>query len=232
MITLAYYTRNSLVYPCSCLTTSHLGWVVGTNILWLKSATWSILVPIHSATPGWKVAHPVQWLVQVLCSGKLLREKTFANFAVLWLFAKKFSPQNLVVWCPLAWHDRAISENFLHKNSRKFSPSKVSHYTVLFIQHLFLYVFSTKLDFGVCFCQSQKIWHTIHKKTLFLERLRIQHWVLAQVLSCIGVLGWNWTKLAHCVCESLETTVSVSRAWFWSWSNTENMIVSSCIYWT
>ena len=158
---------------------------------------------------------------------KLLQILRFCGYS-----RKSFLRKIWGVWCPLAWHDRAIRESFLHKNSRKFSPSKVSHYTVLFIQHLFLYVFSTKLDFGVCFCQSQKIWHTIHKKTLFLERLRIQHWVLAQVLSCIGVLGWNWTKLAHCVCESLETTVSVSRAWFWSWSNTENMIVSSCIYWT
>ena len=56
----------------------------------------------------------MQWLVQVPCSGKLSREKTFANFAVLWLFAKKFSPQNLggVVSFGMA------KEN----NLQKFSP--------------------------------------------------------------------------------------------------------------
>ena len=66
-------------------------------------------------------------------SGKLLREKTFTNFAVLWLFVKvfsvefggvvsfgtakgsnpqKFSPQKIVFFT----------------NSRKFSPWNVSHY--------------------------------------------------------------------------------------------------------
>ena len=67
-------------------------------------------------------------------SGKLLREKTFANFAVLWLYAKVFSAK-FGVWRPLALQKRAIRESFLHENciftnSRKFSPSKVSRYTV------------------------------------------------------------------------------------------------------
>ena len=34
-------------------------------------------------------------------SGKLSREKTFANFTALWLFAKAFSAK-LGAWCPLA----------------------------------------------------------------------------------------------------------------------------------
>ena len=148
MITLAYYTRNSLVYPCSCLTTSHLGWVVGTNILWLKSATWSILVPIHSATPGWKVAHPVQWLVQVLCSGKLLREKTFANFAVLWLFGKKFSPQNL---------EGVVSFGMARSgNPRKFSPQKFTKVFSLKSFPLYGIVYSAPLF--VCFQHKIRFW--------------------------------------------------------------------------
>ena len=49
--------------------------------------------------------------------------------------SRKFSLQNLGVWQLLARHKQAISESFLHENhiftnSRKFSPSKVSHYTV------------------------------------------------------------------------------------------------------
>ena len=50
-------------------------------------------------------------------------------------YLRKFPQQNLGVWCPLARHKRAIRESFLHENvfftnSRKFSPSKVSRYTV------------------------------------------------------------------------------------------------------
>ena len=45
----------------------------------------------------------------LLYSRKLSREKTFANFAVLWLFAKVFSAKfgGLAF---LAWHKRAICE--------------------------------------------------------------------------------------------------------------------------
>ena len=48
---------------------------------------------------------------------------------------RKFSPHNLGVWHPLAQQKRAICESFLREitfftNSQKFSPSKVSHYTV------------------------------------------------------------------------------------------------------
>jgi len=67
-------------------------------------------------------------------SGKLSREKTFANFAVLWLYAKVFSTK-FGAWHPLAWQKWAIRESFLRENrlftnSWKFSPSKVYSYTV------------------------------------------------------------------------------------------------------
>ena len=70
--------------------------------------------------------------IQVPYSGKLLREKTFANFTVLWLYVKVFSAK-FGAWRPSAWQKRAICESFLRENhiftnSRK--PSKVSCYTV------------------------------------------------------------------------------------------------------
>ena len=51
----------------------------------------------------------------ILYSGKLLREKTFANFTVLWLFAKVFSAK-FGGMASLAWHKRAIHESFPRKN--------------------------------------------------------------------------------------------------------------------
>ena len=51
----------------------------------------------------------------ILCSGKPLREKTFANFAVLWLYVKVFSAR-FGAWCPLALHKQPIRKSFLHEN--------------------------------------------------------------------------------------------------------------------
>ena len=55
------------------------------------------------------------WNPWILYSGKLSREKTFANFEVLYLFAKIFSTK-LGAWCILA----ATTAS----NLRKFSPRK------------------------------------------------------------------------------------------------------------
>ena len=68
-------------------------------------------------------------------SRKLSREKTFANFEILWLFAS-FSPQNLGAWHLLAAAASNTCETFLSKdrfltNSRKFSSAKFSSYTVI-----------------------------------------------------------------------------------------------------
>ena len=49
-------------------------------------------------------------------SGKLLREKTFADLVVLWLFLKVFSTENLGTWCPLVQQKRAIRKSFLREN--------------------------------------------------------------------------------------------------------------------
>ena len=66
---------------------------------------------------------------QVPYSGKLLREKIFANFTVF-DYSQKFSPRNLEVWCPLAQHERAIHGSFVRKNHffyqfvKSFLPGK------------------------------------------------------------------------------------------------------------
>ena len=76
------------------------------------------------------VAHDI-----ILYSGKLSREKTLVNFAVLWQNMKVFSVK-FGAWHPLAWQSKQSTKVFSMKivsftNSRKFSPSKVSRYTVL-----------------------------------------------------------------------------------------------------
>ena len=55
------------------------------------------------------------YLVLVPYSSKLSREKTFVNFAVLWLYVKVFSTK-FGAWCPLGLQKRAICESFLRKN--------------------------------------------------------------------------------------------------------------------
>ena len=67
----------------------------------------------------------------ILYSGKLLREKTFVNFTVLWLFAKFFSAKfGDVVFFGAAQASnpqKVFSTKIIFfTNSRKFSPSKVS----------------------------------------------------------------------------------------------------------
>ena len=67
-------------------------------------------------------------------SGKLSGEKTFANFAVLWLYAKvfftKFGVRRPLVLQKQAIRKSFIRENRMFTNSQKFSPSKVSRYMV------------------------------------------------------------------------------------------------------
>ena len=62
--------------------------------------------------------------IDVLYSAKLLSEKSFVNFMILWLFANVFSTK-LGAWFPLVRHKREIYKSFLCEivfftNSRKF----------------------------------------------------------------------------------------------------------------
>jgi len=57
-------------------------------------------------------------------SGKLSREKTFANFVVLWLFMKVFSAKFGCV-APLVLQKRAIRESFLSENCSFHQFAKV-----------------------------------------------------------------------------------------------------------
>ena len=96
---------------------------------------------------------PIKWTLPY--SGKLSGEKTFMNFAVLWLYTKVFSAK-FGAWHPLAQQKRAIHESFLCEIvffTRKFSPSKVSHYTVLFSWVLNKWGMKCILYF--CFASSQ-----------------------------------------------------------------------------
>ena len=61
---------------------------------------------------------------RLLYSGKLSREKTFANFVVLWLLAKVFSVK-FGAWHSLARHKQAIHESFLCENRIFFQSAKV-----------------------------------------------------------------------------------------------------------
>ena len=77
---------------------------------------------------------PISKVHLIPYSEKLSREKTFANFAVLWLYAKVFSAK-FGAWRPLARQKQAICESFSAKivfftNLQKFSPLKVYHHTI------------------------------------------------------------------------------------------------------
>ena len=76
---------------------------------------------IKPRTPGW--SHHCS-CYNVLYSRKHSREKTFANFTVLWLFMKFFSVK-FGGWCPLALDKRAIHEWFFPQKSY-FSPIRKS----------------------------------------------------------------------------------------------------------
>ena len=86
----------------------------------------------------------------LLYSGKLSREKTFANFVVLWLYLKVFSAK-FGAWCPLALQKRAIHEIFLRgncifTNSRKF-PS-IRYYNIHSTNSCTIHMYSKHT--GVC----------------------------------------------------------------------------------
>ena len=71
---------------------------------------------------------------EYLYSGKLLREKLSQILRFLWQNVKVFSVK-FGVGHPLAWQSKQSTKVFSMKivsftNSRKFSPSKVSRYTV------------------------------------------------------------------------------------------------------
>ena len=87
---------------------------VNVRLMTIASNTWLS----HYLVESLNSVGTFQVLVHIVIpyGGKLLREKTFANFTVLWLFAK-VSPQNFGgIWHAFAWQKGAIHESFLHKN--------------------------------------------------------------------------------------------------------------------
>ena len=125
----------------------------GKSLIWkehLTACTTQILHTTRSRSPHnaphspsiiytGRYRHTYLWYIRILYSGKLLREKTFANFTDLWLFTQVFSakfggvapfgvaqasyPQKFSLW-------NCIFQQFA------FSPSKVSHYTVCILLYL------------------------------------------------------------------------------------------------
>ena len=70
----------------------------------------------------------------LLYSGKLSREKSFANFTVLWLYVKAFSAKSggIASFGMVKESVKVFSVKIVFfTSSQKFSPSKVSRYTVL-----------------------------------------------------------------------------------------------------
>ena len=94
---------------------------------WVWAWRWSYdLVSWNHTIFCCPVYHTVSQHTIVPYSRKLLREKTFMNFAVLWLFAKVISTKFGSV-VSFAWHKWAIHKNRIFT---EFSPSIVSRYTV------------------------------------------------------------------------------------------------------
>ena len=75
----------------------------------------------------YNMPHPEckNWGNSILYSGKLLREKTFANFAVLWLFTKVFSVKFGVV-VSFVRHKQAGCESFFSTKIVFFTNSVFS----------------------------------------------------------------------------------------------------------
>ena len=106
--------------------------------------------------------------MQIPYSGKLLREKTFANFAVLWLFAKFMKYRGVV---PLARQKWAIHESFLCENC---------------IFHQFAKVLSFK-SFPLCgkLSMSQKIQVVVYNSLkLFIIQLICLHATVFFLFPC------------------------------------------------
>ena len=55
----------------------------------------------------------------MMYSGKLSREKTFVNFAVLWLFVEVFSAKFGVLWHSKSNHETFVSENHIFQQFAK-----------------------------------------------------------------------------------------------------------------
>ena len=112
-----------------------------------KTSAWTInepLSPWKTAMVGSMVGEvePIHWftsidlvLIYIPYSGKFSRKKTFTNWWKIWFLWRKLADCSLVPCrrapCPqILWRKLSQIATKL-RNSRKFSPSKVFHYTVV-----------------------------------------------------------------------------------------------------
>ena len=84
-------------------------------------------------------------------SRKLSREKAFANFKILWLFAKVFFVKFWGMASFVSTSEQSAKffpvKIFFSTNLRKFSPAKVSRYTVILATQLNIFTQTQKYEF-------------------------------------------------------------------------------------
>ena len=130
---------------------------------------------------------PISKVHLIPYSEKLSREKTFANFAVLWL-----------------WQKRAIRESFSAKiifftNSRKFSPLKVYLYTVT-------RVYGIQFFYWSCCLFKCSVWN-------LRNLLQVSHLLISPVLICLKLPAdlwmwlWTWQWVVETVLISTSSTL-------------------------
>ena len=102
----ASFSGKAIGLPCipiDILTQSSVWGLFLSQYLWCEVT----LLSLHFSS--------IFQLGNILYNRKLLREKTFMNFTVLWLYMK-VSSAKFGVWHPLAWQKRAICKSFLCEN--------------------------------------------------------------------------------------------------------------------
>ena len=134
---------------------------------------------------------------------------------ILWFcgYTQKFPPAKFGAWHPLAWQKWAIHESFLCEiifftNSRKFSPSKVSCYTVLSWRF---------------FYQSFQLW-PLFEDSDYVKVVSIWKNIVLKWESC------TMFKLDNVhICSNYRHSSAFMRLWEWSnkWLSRETTI-SSC----
>ena len=116
---------------------------------------------LHVVTVYWYIPQ----VAVILYSGKLKPSRISWFCGYLW----KFSLRNLGVWCPFAWHKRAIHEIFLRKNRLFHQFMKVfSHDSFLLYSMLQSHIIAKINVIVLCtnwrlFCRVFWSHHTIHK---------------------------------------------------------------------
>ena len=179
---------ESRVEPCNCMQSIFLLLVMWESIsgtashvrcVWMR--TWFVWLSNGDAYTLSRRKLP--------CSGKLSREITFTNFAVLWLFAKVFYAKFGGV-ASLAQHRRAIRENHIFHQFAK----------VFFLESFPLYGNCQRF----CYTSSSEVGNRVHKTLL-------PYWNCYCMPDC-NIGGTGDLRTPHC---SLMQHLFHSPYWIW-----------------